>query len=124
MAPATPLQTDRAATATTSLVYRADIDGIRAVAVLAVIAYHAFPSRMPGGFVGVDIFFVISGFLITSLIQKGLNDGRFSFLGFYSRRIKRIFPALIVVLASCLAVGWVILFPDEFRNLGKHAAAG
>jgi peptidoglycan/LPS O-acetylase OafA/YrhL len=103
--------------------YRPDVDGLRAIAVLPVIAYHAFPRLLPGGFVGVDIFFVISGFLISSIILKGLNDGRFSFLEFYGRRIKRIFPALIVILATCLPLGWMILFPDELRGLGKHTAA-
>src|SRR5271154_6073589 len=82
--------------------YRADIDGLRAIAVLAVVAYHAFPIVAPGGFVGVDVFFVISGYLITGLIVDGLKDGTFSFLDFYARRIKRIFPALLLVLASCL----------------------
>ena len=104
--------------------YRGDIDGLRAVAVLLVVAFHAFPRKVPGGFTGVDIFFVISGFLITSLILRSKESGDFSFMDFYARRIKRIFPALIVVLAACLAVGWVVMFPGEFRDLGKHAAAG
>jgi peptidoglycan/LPS O-acetylase OafA/YrhL len=106
------------------LEYRSDIDGLRAIAVLCVIAYHAFPQQVTGGFIGVDIFFVISGFLISGLIQKGLRDGSFGFLDFYARRIKRIFPALIVVLASCLVAGWVLLLPDEYVPLGKHVAAG
>jgi peptidoglycan/LPS O-acetylase OafA/YrhL len=104
--------------------YRADIDGLRAVAVLAVVAYHAFPVIAPGGFVGVDVFFVISGYLITGLIVDGLKDGTFSFLDFYARRIKRIFPALLLVLASCLVLGWLNLLPDEFRSLGSHVFAG
>jgi len=106
------------------LEYRSNIDGLRAIAVLFVIAYHAFPQQVTGGFIGVDIFFVISGFLISGLIQKGLRDGSFSFLDFYARRIKRIFPALIVVLASCLVAGWILLLPDEYVSLGKHVAAG
>jgi peptidoglycan/LPS O-acetylase OafA/YrhL len=105
-------------------IYRGDVDGLRAIAVLLVVAFHAFPRKVPGGFVGVDIFFVISGFLITSLIIRGLQTGDFSFTDFYVRRIKRIFPALITVLAACLIVGWFVLFPGEFRDLGKHAAAG
>ena len=104
--------------------YRADIDGLRAVAVLAVVGYHAFPERVPGGFVGVDIFFVISGFLISMILLAGLEQQTFSFTDFYSRRIRRIFPALFVTLVAVLAFGWVALQPGEFRQLGKHALAG
>ncbi|MCI0355188.1 MAG: acyltransferase, partial [Acidobacteria bacterium] len=104
--------------------YRPDIDGLRAIAVLAVIGFHAFPGWVKGGLFGVDVFFVISGFLISSIIFKGLRDGSFSYADFYARRIKRIFPALIVVLAACLAGGWFVLYPDEYRALGRHAAAG
>src|SRR5579872_1080522 len=74
--------------------YRPDIDGLRAIAVLAVIGFHAFPEYLPGGFVGVDVFFVISGFLISGIILEALQEQRFSLAGFYSRRIRRIFPAL------------------------------
>ena len=104
--------------------YRPDVDGLRALAVLAVIAFHAFPGLAPGGFAGVDIFFVISGFLISGIILDALGQGRFSFADFYWRRVRRIFPALILVLAACLAAGWLILLPDEFRRLGAHVAAG
>lgn len=83
------------------LPYRPDIDGLRAVAVLSVVAFHAFPERLPGGYVGVDIFFVISGFLISTIIYKGLSDGSFSFSQFYGRRIRCIFTALMLVLATC-----------------------
>src|SRR5690242_7966568 len=79
---------------------------------------------MPGGFAGVDVFFVISGFLITGIILDELKAGRFTLTGFYWRRIRRIFPALILVLAACLLLGWQLLLPDEFRALGKHVAAG
>jgi len=103
--------------------YRADIDGLRAVAVLAVIAFHAFPSYIHGGFVGVDIFFVISGFLISTIVFRGLEEGRFRFTAFYARRIKRIFPALILVLAAFLALGATVLFAQEYRQLGKQSAA-
>src|SRR5439155_9786615 len=82
--------------------YRPDIDGLRALAVLAVLGYHAFPGVVPGGFVGVDVFFVISGFLITGIILEEQRRGAFSFAGFYWRRIRRIFPALILVLTACL----------------------
>jgi peptidoglycan/LPS O-acetylase OafA/YrhL len=104
--------------------YRPDVDGLRAIAVLAVVGFHAFPEFLPGGFVGVDVFFVVSGFLISSLILGSLADGRFSFGQFYARRIKRLFPALLLVLAASLAVGWFALLPEEYRELGKHIAAG
>ena len=104
--------------------YRRDIDGLRAFAVLAVVAFHAFPWLMPGGFVGVDVFFVISGYLISGLISQRLAEGRFTFADFYARRIKRIFPALIVVLAACFAFAWLTLLPGELKALGKHIASG
>ena len=104
--------------------YRPDIDGLRAVAVLAVMVFHFFPQAAKGGFAGVDIFFVISGYLITGIILAGLEDGSFTFGGFYARRIRRIFPALILILAFTLAAGWHILFPLDLKALGKHALAG
>jgi len=104
--------------------YRADIDGLRAVAVLAVVAFHAFPSWVSGGFIGVDVFFVISGYLIATIIFENLRRGEFSFLEFYARRIKRIFPALILVLVTCFTLGWFTLLADEYKQLGKHIAAG
>ena len=105
--------------------YRADIDGLRTVAVFAVVIFHAFPQAFAKGFLGVDIFFVISGFLITGIILKSLNSPKgFSFLEFYRRRIRRIFPALIIVMASCYAFGWFALLPVEFAQLGKHIFAG
>ncbi len=106
------------------LTYRPDIDGLRAIAILAVLIYHAFPTRLAGGFIGVDIFFVISGYLISSILLKDLNQNRFSLLGFYIRRANRIFPALIVVFLSIFAVGWFVLLPDELASLGKYMAAG
>ena len=102
--------------------YRPDIDGLRAVAVAIVIAYHALPHLLPGGFIGVDVFFVISGYLITQLILSGPGQGRFSLLGFYQRRIRRIVPALLVVMIACLAVGWFVLLPGEFAWLGRSLA--
>lgn len=81
------------------LKYRADIDGLRAFAVVSVILFHAFPNFLPGGFVGVDVFFVISGYLITGIIARNIALDRFSFVEFYEKRIRRIFPALIVVIA-------------------------
>ena len=103
--------------------YRPDIDGLRAFAVIAVVLFHAFPNEIPGGFVGVDVFFVISGYLITQIILTDLRAGTFSFAQFYTRRIRRIFPALIVVLIASLALGWYWLLPSEMISLGKNAAA-
>jgi len=104
--------------------YRPDIDGLRAIAVLAVVAFHAFPEKIKGGFIGVDIFFVISGFLITSIIFQSLKENSFSFLDFYARRIRRIFPALILVLSFCYAIGWFTFLQDEYQQLGRHIAGG
>jgi len=104
--------------------YRPDIDGLRAIAVLAVVVFHAFPDWLKGGFIGVDVFFVISGYLISTIIYENLERGTFSFSEFYARRIKRIFPALILVLIACLSFGWFVLFADEYEQLGKHIGAG
>ncbi len=104
--------------------YRRDIDGLRAVAVVAVVAYHAFPGWIRGGFIGVDIFFVISGFLISGVLFKDLARGTFNLPDFYARRIKRIFPALCLVLATCCVVGWFMLTPSEYEDLGKEVLAG
>lgn len=103
--------------------YRPDIDGLRAIAVMAVVLHHASPIRFPGGFVGVDIFFVISGFLISSIILQQLGKGHFSFADFYGRRIKRIFPALTLVLISSLVMGWFWLPPLDYQVLGQHTMA-
>lgn len=103
--------------------YRADIDGMRAIAVLAVLFYHAFPQNLPGGFIGVDIFFVISGYLITGIIFSGLEKGDFSLKDFYFRRIRRIFPALIVILVFFLIYGYFVFFPSELSMLGKEAGS-
>lgn len=103
--------------------YRPDIDGLRGVAVLAVVIYHAFPGLLAGGFVGVDIFFVISGFLITSLVLTEIRQDRFSLVRFYARRVRRLFPALVTVLAATLAMGWYLMLGTAFSSLGRHAAA-
>jgi peptidoglycan/LPS O-acetylase OafA/YrhL len=94
------------------------------VAVLSVLVYHAFPGLLPGGFAGVDVFFVISGYLISTIILDGLTSGRFSFADFYARRIRRIFPALLLVLGCTAIIGWYRLTPDEYAALGKHVLAG
>jgi peptidoglycan/LPS O-acetylase OafA/YrhL len=104
--------------------YRADIDGLRAIAVLLVVGFHAFPSWFKGGFTGVDIFFVISGFLISSIIFNSLENNKFSFIEFYRRRIKRIFPSLLIMLIACFMFGWFTLLSDEFKQLNKHILGG
>ena len=104
--------------------YRPDIDGLRALAVFAVFVFHAFPNVMRGGFVGVDVFFVISGFLISSIIFRQLESNTFSFWNFYSRRIRRIYPVLVTVLSACLIFGLFYLLSDEYAQLGKHVAGG
>ena len=112
---ATPLPRTR------SLAYRADIDGLRALAVVAVVVYHVFPNWLPGGFVGVDVFFVISGYLISTIIFQQLNRQEFKLSVFYSHRVWRLFPALFLVLAITLAYGFLRLQPDELIQLSKHA---
>jgi peptidoglycan/LPS O-acetylase OafA/YrhL len=107
-----------------NLKYRADIDGLRAIAILLVIIFHTFPSLMKGGFIGVDVFFVISGFLISKIIFLNLHDNTFSFTEFYTRRINRIFPALIIMLLISLILGWFTLTANEYRQLGKHIIGG
>jgi peptidoglycan/LPS O-acetylase OafA/YrhL len=102
--------------------YRKDIDGLRMIAVLAVVFNHA-GLRLPGGFIGVDMFFVISGFLITGILVQDIEDGRFSILTFYERRSRRILPALFVVLAACLLAGWFLLSPQRYEDLGKSVLA-
>lgn len=107
-----------------TLGYRKDIDGLRAVAVLPVLLYHAFPKAVPGGFYGVDIFFVISGFLITGIIHRQMLSKTFRIADFYARRIRRIFPALITVVLVVLAAGWLVLPPRELKSLGTNIAGG
>ncbi len=109
---------------TTAIAYRPDIDGLRAIAVAAVVGYHAAPKLISGGFAGVDVFFVISGYLISSIILREKAEGKFSLLAFYARRIRRLFPALIAVLTATFLMGWYYLLPHEFLALGKQIAAG
>lgn len=104
--------------------YRPDIDGLRAIAILSVVGFHASPTKVTGGFIGVDIFFVISGYLISTIIIGNLERNSFNFVEFYIRRINRIFPALLLVLIVCLAFGWFVLLADEYKQLGKHIAGG
>jgi peptidoglycan/LPS O-acetylase OafA/YrhL len=102
---------------------RNDIEGLRALAVLAVVAHHAFPSRLPGGFAGVDMFFVISGYLIGGHLLQDIQAERFSIRSFYAKRARRIFPALTLVLIAVWGVGWIAFSAPEFAALGRHVAA-
>ena len=101
-----------------ALNYRPDIDGLRAIAVLAVILFHAKVPGFSGGYVGVDVFFVISGYLITSLISVQQDKCKFTLLWFYERRIRRIFPALFVVMFATAVIGWLVMLPNDFKSLG------
>jgi peptidoglycan/LPS O-acetylase OafA/YrhL len=103
--------------------YRPDIDGLRALAVLAVVAFHATPRLLPGGFLGVDVFFVISGYLISGLVLTQLQSGSFTFTAFYLRRARRILPALLCVLFIVSLLALLILMPDELRAFAKHLVA-
>lgn len=98
---------------------RLDIQGLRAIAVLAVVVYHGFPGVLPGGFAGVDIFFVISGYLIAGILLGEMERGEFSLVRFYERRVRRLFPALFVMLACVLFAGALILPPMQFEELGR-----
>ena len=113
----------RAAHHREAVTYRPDIDGLRAIAVLSVVAYHADAALLPGGFAGVDVFFVISGFLITSLLVQSLADETFSAATFYARRLRRLLPSLVVVLAAAAVAGWAWLLPGELVQLGTHIAS-
>src|SRR6476619_5286031 len=104
--------------------YRPDIDGLRALAVLAVVGFHAFPRFVPGGFVGVDVFFVISGFLISGILFTQCEQGRFDLAGFYIRRIRRIVPALILVLVAVAVVGVLVLTREDYKELQQEIAGG
>jgi peptidoglycan/LPS O-acetylase OafA/YrhL len=104
--------------------YRPDIDGLRAISILLVVCFHAFPRRIPGGFIGVDVFFVISGYLITNILLSQIDNKSASLLTFYARRVRRLFPALIVVLVTTYAIGWIILLPSDFRLFAENLVAG
>ena len=110
-----------------SIKYRPDIDGLRGIAVLSVVLFHAFPAQIPGGFIGVDIFFVISGYLISKILYESITKPGFILNElpiFYARRIIRIFPSLITVLIASYIFGWFILYKDEFISLSKHLSGG
>lgn len=104
--------------------YRPDIDGLRAIAVILVVLFHAFPKLLPGGFIGVDIFFVISGFLITGILFDDITNNRLDIINFYQRRIVRLLPALILIFIAVFAAGNIYFFAHEFDQLGRHLYAG
>jgi peptidoglycan/LPS O-acetylase OafA/YrhL len=104
--------------------YRAELDGLRGLAILIVVAYHFFPDWVRFGFIGVDIFFVLSGYLISSHLFTQLQEGRFSLLAFYQRRVVRLVPALLLVLVATLVYGWFNLLPAQFKELGKQVMGG
>lgn len=106
------------------LSWRSDVDGLRALAVAAVVLFHGFPTLVPGGYLGVDVFFVLSGYLITTILSRDIGDGRLHLGAFLARRARRILPALILVLFASWLAAWWILLPDEFATFGRHMAAG
>ena len=106
-----------------SIQYRPDIDGLRALAIVPVVFFHLDASIAPGGFVGVDVFFVISGYLITSIIFRELTEQRFSFAYFYERRIRRIIPARAAVMGCSFVAAWILFLPGDFRAFSESLAA-
>src|SRR5687767_5116253 len=102
--------------------YRADIDGLRALAVMAVLLFHA-DLGLSGGYIGVDVFFVISGFLITSLLLKEIDSGTFHIAQFWERRVRRIVPAVAVLVVVTVVAGWFFLLPRDFMELGQSSVA-
>lgn len=122
--PTSAVPPDQPGASHVDLRYRPDIDGLRAVAILTVLGFHFFPATVAGGFIGVDVFFVISGYLISGILREQLEGNRFSLMAFYSRRITRIFPALILVLLTCFVYGWFSMLATDFKQLGKHIAGG
>jgi peptidoglycan/LPS O-acetylase OafA/YrhL len=104
--------------------YRPDIDGLRAIAIISVVLFHAFRDIFKGGFIGVDIFFVISGFLISTILFSSIEENRYSILEFYVKRIRRIFPALITVMVATIFIAWYVLFSDELERFGRHMTSG
>ncbi|KAF0775334.1 hypothetical protein AaE_000966, partial [Aphanomyces astaci] len=106
------------------ITYRADIDGLRTVAIVPVLLFHAYPERFSSGFVGVDVFFVISGYLISSILFKEMANGKFTYANFYARRVRRIFPTMLVVLTTTLWLGCLYLLADKLKALAATMLAG
>ena len=105
------------------MVYRKEIDGLRALAVIPVIFFHAGFESFKGGFVGVDIFFVISGYLITSLLIEDIEKKQFSLISFYERRARRLLPALFFLILCCIPFAWKLMLPDPLENFGQSLVA-
>lgn len=103
--------------------YRPDIDGLRAIAVIPVVLFHAGLTKISGGYVGVDVFFVISGYLITRIVAADIASGEFTIVGFYERRVRRIFPALFALVFSSLLLGYLLFLPRQMKDLGSSAVA-
>ena len=103
--------------------YRPEIDGLRALAVLPVILFHGGIQIFGGGFVGVDIFFVISGYLITSILLVEIAEGKFSFSSFYERRARRILPALFFMMIFCMPFSWLLMMPHELKGFSQSLVA-
>lgn len=103
--------------------YRAEIDGLRALAVVPVILFHAGFELFSGGFVGVDVFFVISGYLITTILIEDIENQRFSIVNFYERRARRILPALFFVMLCCLPLAWMLLLPNQMKDFAQSLVA-
>ncbi len=101
------------------ITYRPDIDGLRALAIIPVLLFHLGANWLPGGFLGVDVFFVISGYLITSIILKDHDSGRFSYTNFWMRRIRRIFPLLAIMVIVTLIVSYFLTFKPDLQSIGK-----
>lgn len=106
------------------MTYKSYIDGLRALSILSVVFYHALPNLLPGGYIGVDFFFVISGYLITGILLAKIDKRESFILEFYSRRIKRLFPALIFIFIFCYVIGWFFLLANEFKELNQHIFLG
>jgi peptidoglycan/LPS O-acetylase OafA/YrhL len=106
-----------------SSAYRPEIEGLRALAVSAVVLFHFQPEWLQGGFAGVDVFFVISGFLITTIIVRQIDAGTFSFKEFWLRRVRRLFPALAVVLICLVIAGYLTLFGEQWVSLGSQVVS-
>ena len=103
--------------------YRSEIDGLRALAVVPVILYHAGVSLFQGGYIGVDVFFVISGYLITTILIEDLTAGQFSLGRFYERRARRILPALFVVMLVCIPFSWIWMLPTQMKDFSESIIA-
>ena len=101
--------------------YRSDIDGLRALAVVPVVAFHGGLAGFSGGFTGVDVFFVISGYLLTGILMREMDEDRYTLTGFYVRRVRRILPAVTVVVLSCLVAGFYMMAPSQFAQTAQAA---